>query len=179
VAPANSEEHNVEHMDGTRDFVISRTLDAPHDLVWQTWTQPEHLNRWWGPKGFKVVACDIDLRPGGVLHYGLQSPDGNTMWGKWTFREIKAPELMVVVVSFSDKDRGVTRHPMAPSWPLETLSRTTFEEKDGKTLMTLRWRPINATPEEIAMFDASHESMTGGFSGTFEQLTAYLAAIQP
>jgi uncharacterized protein YndB with AHSA1/START domain len=165
-------------MDGTQDFVISRTLDAPRDLVWNAWTQPEHLRQWWGPKDFKVVACDIDLRPGGVFHYGLQAPDGNTMWGKWTFREIKAPELMVVVVSFSDKDRGVTRHPMAPNWPLETLSRTTFEEQDGKTLMTLRWRAINATPEEIAMFDASHESMKGGFSGTFEQLTAYLAKIQ-
>jgi uncharacterized protein YndB with AHSA1/START domain len=165
-------------MEGTQDFVITRSLDAPRDLVWNAWTQPEHLRQWWGPKGFEVAACDIDLRPGGVFHYGLKGPDGNTMWGKWTFREIKAPELMVVVVSFSDKDRGVTRHPMAPNWPLETLSRTTFEEQDGKTLMTLRWRAINATPEEIAMFDASHESMKGGFSGTFEQLTAYLARIQ-
>lgn len=168
----------TERLDGTKDFVISRTLDAPRDLVWKAWTDPQHLRQWWGPKGFEVVTCDIDLRPGGVFHYGLKGPDGSTMWGKWVFREIKAPELLVVVVSFSDANRGITRHPMAANWPLETLSRTTFTEKDGKTTMSLHWRAINATPEEIALFDASHDSMTGGFSGTFEQLTAYLAKAQ-
>ena len=160
-------------------FTITRTLDAPRDLVWKCWTELEHMKAWWGPKGTKIVAdSTLDLKSSGMFHYGMQMPDGNVMWGKMVYREIKAPELIVCVVSFSDKAKGFTRHPMAPNWPIETLSRTTFTEKDGKTIMHLTWRAINATQEERDLFDASHDSMNGGFSGTFEQLTAYLAKIQ-
>lgn len=160
-------------------FTITRTLDAPRELVWNCWTDINHVKNWWGPKGAKILAgSTLELKPGGMFHYGIEMPDGNVMWGKMVYREIKAPELLVCVMSFSDKDRGYTRHPMAAKWPIETLTRTTFTEKDGKTIMHLTWRAINATQEERDLFDASHDSMKGGFSGTFEQLTAYLAKIQ-
>jgi len=157
------------------EFVISRVFDAPRDLVWKAFTECEHLMRWWGPKGFKMLSCKVDLHPGGIFHYCLQSPDGQTMWGKFIYREIVAPERLVHIVSFSDENAGVTRHPMAPSWPLETIATATFTEHDGKTTLTVRWAPHNATEEERKTFAASHDSMRQGWTGTMDQLTDYLA----
>jgi uncharacterized protein YndB with AHSA1/START domain len=157
------------------DFVDSRDVDAPRELVWRAWTEPERLKRWWGPKGFTVRAAKVDLRPGGLFHYCLVSPDGQEMWGKLVYREIVAPERLEVIVSFSDEGGGVTRHPWSPDWPLETLSTMTFAERNGRTTVTVRWRPHNATQEERRTFDAGHDSMRQGWSGTFDQLIDYLA----
>ncbi len=158
-----------------QEFVISRVFDAPRDLVWKVFTDPEHMKQWWGPKGFKVFASKMDLRVGGSYHYGMQSPDGNAIWGMFRYREIVAPERMVFVNSFSDEKGGVTRHPMAPSWPLEMLSIFSFEDVGGKTKFTIKWSPLNATEEERATFAAGHGSMTQGWTGTMDQLAAYLA----
>ena len=162
----------------TNDFVLTRTFDAPRDLVWKAWTDPEHLKRWFGPKGFTMPTCAMDLRPGGVFHYGMKSPDGHEMWGKWTFVEIVPPEKLVVIVSFSDASGGVTRHPLSASWPLETLSTTTFTERDGQTTLTLHWSAHHATEAERKIFDSSHDGMTQGWGGTMAQLTEYLSHIQ-
>ena len=158
-----------------KDFAISRTFDAPRELVWRANTECEHMMHWWGPKGFTMAVCKLDLRPGGTLHYCLRSPDGYEMWGKLVYREIVAPERLVVVVSFSDEKGGITRHPMSATWPLEMLSTTTFAEQNGKTTMTIRWHPVNATEEERKTFDESHESMNQGFTGTLDQLAEHLA----
>jgi len=162
----------------SRDFVLTRTFDAPRDLVWAAWTERDHLMRWFGPKGFTTSAATLDIRPGGIFHYCMRSPDGHEMWGKWTFREIVKPERLVVIVSFSDAKGGVTRHPMSATWPLETISTTTFTERDGKTMLTLRWAPHNATEIEGQTFDAAHDSMSQGWGGTMDQLAVYLAGAQ-
>jgi len=162
-------------MADNKDFVISRVLDAPRELVWKVFSEPERMKEWWGPKGFTVIASKMDFRPGGIYHYGMQAPNGAAMWGKFVYREIVPPERMVFINSFSDEDGGVTRHPMSPSWPLEMLSTFTFEElPGGKTRFTLRWRAYNASAEEQKTFDAAHDSMNQGWGGTLEQLTAYL-----
>jgi uncharacterized protein YndB with AHSA1/START domain len=159
-----------------RDFVISRVFDAPRELVWKAFTDPERMKHWWGPKGFTVIASKMDLRPGGIYHYGMKAPDGSPMWGKFVFREVAAPERMVFINSFSDEGGGISRHPMAPTWPLEMLSTFTFEEEPGgKTKLTIRWAPHNATSEEQKTFDASHDNMRQGWGGTLDQLAAYLA----
>jgi uncharacterized protein YndB with AHSA1/START domain len=67
----------------TAPFVISRVFDAPRDLVWRCFTDPDHMRQWWGPKGFKVLASKMDLRVGGTYHYGMSAPDGSPMWGKF------------------------------------------------------------------------------------------------
>lgn len=158
------------------DFVISRVLDAPRDRVWQCFTQPERMQEWWGPKGFTVVASKMDLRVGGTYHYGLSSPDGDTMWGKFVYREIVPQQRMVFINSFSDEAGGTTRHPGHLSWPLEMLSTFTFDQQPGgKTKFTVRWAAHNASEKEQNTFDTSHDSMTQGWSGTLEQLEAYLA----
>jgi uncharacterized protein YndB with AHSA1/START domain len=165
-------------MSAHRDFVVERTFDAPRDLVWKVWTDAEHLKRWFGPKGFPMHSCSLDLRPGGIFHYSMRSPDGHEMWGKWIFREIVPPEKMVVIVSFSDAKAGVTRHPMNANWPLETISTMTLSEHNGKTTLKLRWSPYNAAETERQTFDSNHESMRQGWGGTMDQLVTYLADIQ-
>jgi uncharacterized protein YndB with AHSA1/START domain len=162
--------------EASADFVISRVLDAPRDLVWKCFTEPEHMKQWWGPKGFTVVKSEMDLRPGGTYLYALQPPGGSVMWGKFTYREIVPPSKLVFINSFSDESGGVTRHPMSPSWPLQLLSTFTFEEMaGGKTRFTVRWSPHNATAEERNTFDAGQASMNQGWGGTLDQLAAYLA----
>jgi uncharacterized protein YndB with AHSA1/START domain len=158
------------------DFVISRTFDAPRDLVWKAFTDPERMKHWWGPKGFTVIASKMDFRPGGTYHYGMRAPDGSAMWGKFVYQEITPPERMVLINSFSDEAGGITRHPMAPNWPLQMFSTFTFEDVGGgKTKFTVRWSPHNATEEEREVFATSHDSMRGGWGGTMDQLAAYLA----
>jgi uncharacterized protein YndB with AHSA1/START domain len=158
------------------EFTISRVFDAPRDLVWKAFTEPERLRHWWGPKGFTVIAAKMDLRAGGIYLYGLKAPNGSDMWGKFVFREIVKPERMVFINSFSDEAGGTTRHPLNQDWPLELLSSFTFEEEPGgKTKVTVRWTLHNATEAERKVFDTSRESMRQGWTGTMDQLTAYLA----
>jgi uncharacterized protein YndB with AHSA1/START domain len=133
------------------------------------------LMQWWGPKGYTMLACKVDLRPGGVFHYGMRSPDGRAMWGKWVYREIVPPERLVTVVSFTDAEGNLLRHPMSPTWPLELLHTMTLSERDGKTTLTVDGVPTNATEEERKTFLAGRNSMEAGFNGTLDQLAAYLA----
>ena len=162
----------------TQDFIISRVFDAPRELVWKAFTDPEHMKNWWGPKGFTVQTAKMDFRPGGSYHYCMRSPDGHDMWGKFVYREIAAPERIVFINSFSDVAGGLTRHPMSPTWPLETLSTFTFAEHEGKTRLTIRWSPYNATESERKIFEEGRKGMHQGWSGTFEQLENYLAKVQ-
>ena len=159
-------------------FLLSRTFDAPRDLVWQVHTECKHLVHWWSPKDFTVRSCKIDLRPGGIFHYRLTSPEGDDMWGRFVFREVVAPERLVYIVSFSDELAGIARHPMAPFWPLEILSTVTFAEKDGKTTLTVHWEPHAATEEERRAFDEGRASMQEGWTGTLDQLDRHLATLR-
>jgi uncharacterized protein YndB with AHSA1/START domain len=161
---------------GDEAFVITRLFDAPRALVWRVWTEADHLIRWWGPKGFERVSCTIDLRPGGLFHYGLKAPDGTAMWGRFVFREIVAPERLVFIVSFADARANVVRHPWSQSWPLETLSVVTFEDECGKTRITVRWTPHEASALERKTFFDGRDSMSQGWTGTFDELAGYLAA---
>lgn len=158
-----------------KHFVISRVFDAPRDVVWKMHTEAAHLKHWWGPKGFKLTHCQIDLRPGGLFHYRLEMPDGGEMWGKWVFREITPPERLVFINSFSDAKGGTSRHSMKEVWPLEIVSTVTLAEESGKTRVTVDWIPQNASASERKAFDEMHDSMRQGFTGTFDKLAAYLA----
>jgi uncharacterized protein YndB with AHSA1/START domain len=154
----------------SKPFVISRVFDAPRDRVWKSWTEAERLKQWWGPAGFKVHTCKVDLRPGGVFQYGMTAPDGTDIWGRFTYREIKAPERLVFIVSFSDAKAGVTRHPWDPNWPLETHSTVLLDEQGGKTKVTVQWTPAEGSTEvERAAFDKGRDSMKQGWGGTLEQ----------
>jgi uncharacterized protein YndB with AHSA1/START domain len=165
---------------GAEEFSISRVFDAPRELVWKAYTEADRLAQWWGPKGFTMLVSKLDLRPGGVFHYGMQAPEGSAMgskmWGKFVYREIVAPERLVFVNSFSDEAGGLTRHPLASNWPLEVLNVLTLAEHRGKTTLSMTGIPINASGAEREMFKGSHGSMQQGFAGTLDQLEQYLQA---
>jgi uncharacterized protein YndB with AHSA1/START domain len=152
------------------EFVISRMFDAPRALVWKAWTEPERLKQWWSPKGFTTHTCKVDLRPGGMFLYGMRAPDGAEVWGRFIYREIVAPEKLDFIVSFSNPAGGVTRHPWSESWPLHTRSIVTFEEQGGRTKVSVRWTPHEATDIERKTFEEGRDSMQQGWTGTFDQL---------
>ena len=160
-------------------FEITREFDAPRATVFAAWTDCQHLLKWFGPKGMPLSKCNNDLRPGGTMHYAMRLPDGSDGWGKWTYRAVTPPEYLEVIACFSDAEGNVTRNPWKANWPLQTLSRTTFTEANGKTTVTLRWAPYEATPEEEAAFNdpQARGGMKMGWAGTFEQLDAYLATL--
>jgi uncharacterized protein YndB with AHSA1/START domain len=157
-------------------FVITRVFNAPRQAVWDAWTKPELLERWSGPKGTKITVKAHDLRPGGILHSRLDAPDGGRMWGKYVYREVSAPSRLAWAHSFSDEHANVTRAPFFDGkWPLELLTTVTFADEGAGTRVTLTWTPLNATDTERETFTANMKSMHQGWTGSFEQLDAFLA----
>ncbi len=155
-------------------FVISRTFNAPLDRVWNAWTDPAQMAAWWGPKGFKAEVEKLELKPGGVFHYRLVSPQGQEMWGKFIFREIVPKQQLVFLSGFSDENEEMTRHPMAPVWPLYMLSTIGFSEAGGKTTVTVEWEPYEASETEMKAFEDARNSMQAGWTGTYDKLEDYL-----
>jgi uncharacterized protein YndB with AHSA1/START domain len=163
----------------SKDFVMSRVFDVPRDLLWKCFTDPERMKQWWGPKGFTVIASKMDLRVGGIYHYGMKAPDGSPMWGLFNYREIVPQERLVFINSFSDESGGVTRHPTAPTWPLYMLSTFNFEDAPGgKTKFIVHWQTHNATTEEQKTFEGAQDNMMQGWGGTMDQLEFYIAKVK-
>ena len=160
-----------------RELVITRVFDAPRDLVWKAFTEPDRLTHWWGPKGFTTHVLKLELRPGGVFFYSQKTPDGREMFGKWVYREIIAPERLVIVSSFTDERGNPVRHPLSPNSPLEMLGTSTFTENQERTTLTIRTKPINASESERKTFYDGESSMEQGFAGTFDRLDEYLATL--
>ncbi|HVS93852.1 MAG TPA: SRPBCC domain-containing protein [Mucilaginibacter sp.] len=161
-------------METKPELVITRVYNAPRDLVYKAWSNAEALAQWWGPKGAALNVKKLDFRAGGIFLYGMNL-NGAQMWGIFRYREIAEPERIVFVNSFSDEDGNIIRAPFHQAWPLEILNNLTLDELDGKTRLTLKGGPINATDEEMQIFAASISQMEGGFNGTFDQLEEYLA----
>ena len=141
-----------------RVLVITRVFDAPRELVWKAWTEPERVKRWWGPKGFTAPFCKIDLRVGGVFLYCMRSPEGKDYWNTGVYREIVEPERLVFTYAFEDAT-GKPGH--------ETLVTVTFVEHDGKTKLTMH----QAIFESVTVRDAHGR----GWIETLDRLAAYLA----
>jgi uncharacterized protein YndB with AHSA1/START domain len=162
-------------MEAQKELVITRVYNAPRELIYKAWSEAERLAQWWGPKGCSIQVKKLDFRPGGIFHYGIGMPDGSEMCGIFAYREMVEPERIVFVNSFSDQDGNIIRSPFHAAWPLEILNRLTLEEDNGKTTLTLRGGPINATDEEYKIFEENTASMQQGFKGTLDQLEEYLA----
>jgi uncharacterized protein YndB with AHSA1/START domain len=170
--PANSRPSPATH---GQELVITRTFDAPRELVFKAFAETERLARWWGPQGCTIHVSTLDFRPGGVFHYRMALPDGHDMWGCFTYREIVPPEKIVWVNAFSDPDGNLTRAPFGETIPLEILNTVTLEGQGGKTVLTLRSVPVDSTAEEVATFEGMFDSMRQGWGGTWDQLDTYLA----
>jgi uncharacterized protein YndB with AHSA1/START domain len=178
MSEQQSANQTVSKMEGG-ELVLARTFNAPRELVFKVWTEAEHLAQWWGPAGMELTVLKLDVRPGGIYHFGMKSPEGFEMFGKFVYYEIAAPEKLVYTNAFADAEGNTIRAPFfaTPVFPLEIMNTLTLAEQDGQTMLTLRGAPYNATEEERQFFASMHESMHQGFSGTFDQLERHLAKV--
>lgn len=157
-----------------KEFVVTRTFNAPLTLVWKAWTEAERLAQWWGPKGCTLRVITLDMRPGGIFHYAMEFQPGRTMFGRFAYVDIKAPEKLVFTSSFSDANGGVVRAPFSETWPLEIHNTMILTEKGNQTALTLRGGPIDPTDAEYETFVGMFSSMQEGYGGTFDKLDTYL-----
>ncbi|WP_431861842.1 SRPBCC family protein [Azospirillum sp.] len=159
-------------------FSISRVFAAPRPLVWRAWTDPAMLARWFGPKGCTAAILTMDLRPGGYQHARMEMPGGLVIWGKYVYRAVEEPSRLVWEHSFADAHGNVVPSPFGGAWPLRLLSTVTFEDLGAQgTKITVTWVPMDAAEEERTAFEDGKPSMTGGWTGSFEQLDAFLAGV--
>jgi uncharacterized protein YndB with AHSA1/START domain len=156
-------------------FVITRVFDAPLDLVWTAWSDAQHMQSWWGPKGCAIRVANFEFRPGGFFHYAMLFSDGPEMWGRFLFRDIQPQARIVWLNSFSNEGCGITRAPFKGAIPLEILNDVTFSEKAGKTTVTLTARPHGAADNERETFAGMFASLNEGYGGTFDKLASVLA----
>ena len=88
----------------TQRLTITRTFDAPRQLVWRAWTEPKYVAQWWGPKDLTIPVYRMDFRVGGKFHYCMKTPDGQELWGGGEYHEIVLHEKIVFSMYFADKD---------------------------------------------------------------------------
>ncbi len=144
-----------------RVLKIERVFDAPRDLVFKAWTEPEHMAKWFGPRGFKSTVEKHELRPGGAYRIHMLGPDGDH-WSQGVFREIDPPKRLVMVGSWADAQGNLTR-------PQTTLTLL-FDDLGGKTRLTLH----NAIFESTTARDM-HQS---GWTSSLDCLAEYLATVR-
>jgi uncharacterized protein YndB with AHSA1/START domain len=139
-------------------LVLTRLYDAPRELVFRAWTEPEHLRRWCAPRGFAIPFADGDLRPGGAWHTTMIAPDGTEHRLVGTYRDIVPPARLVFSHAWLDADG---------SPGVETLVKVTFEDHGDKTLLTLVQSGFAS--------DAARDGHAGGWTETLERLSEHLA----
>ena len=141
-----------------REVVMTRVFDAPRRLVWDAWTNPEHLPHWMlGPDGWTMPVCEIDLRPGGSWHFLWRRADGTEMGMRGLYKEVVPPERLVSTESWGG------------DWP-ETINTLTLTEEGGKTTVTQRV----LYPSKEARDAALKTGMKDGVAASFDRLAAYL-----
>lgn len=154
-----------------KELTITRIFDAPREVVWKAWTDPERLKRWWGPKGWTSPVCKIDLRVGGEWLSLMRSPEGQEIWAKGIFREIVALERLVMTDSFADEQGNVvpaTHYGMSPEFPLEMVITVKFEDQKGRTKLTLKHSGIEG------ISDTDRGDMQQGWSQSLDKLAESL-----
>ncbi len=157
------------------ELVITRVINAPKKLVFEAFTQAEHLQHWWGPAGLKLEVIHLDVRANGKFHYKIITPDGHAMYGIFNYKEVKAPERIVFTSAFADEKGNAIKAPFDGAFPLEILNEWTFTEIKGITTLTLKGNPFGASEEEIKAYTSFHSNMNEGFGKTFDQLDRYIS----
>jgi uncharacterized protein YndB with AHSA1/START domain len=148
---------------GNREATITRTFDAPRELVFKAWTDPQHVAQWWGPKYFSNTVCELDARPGGAIRIHMRGPDGTVYPMKGVFREVVPPERLVFTSSTFENEEGNPQ--------LEATHTVTFEDQGGKTKLTLHAVITKAGPgTEMAL-----SGMEVGWNQSFDKLAELLS----
>jgi|SRR5581483_3066833 len=121
-----------------KKLTIKRTFDAPLEVVWQAWTNPEQFAKWWSPDGFTVPVCELDVKAGGVFHVEMEGPDGTLYPTIGQFREVSEP-----------KQLSFTNTPMDNNGKklFEVLQTVRFSANGDKTEIEVVSEVLSATPQ--------------------------------
>ena len=143
-------------------ILLEREFDAPRALVWEAMTKPEHVKQWWGPRGYTLPSCEIDLRVGGEWRYLSRTPDGSEYLFRGEYREIKPVERLSYTWMFD----------VAPFNETVAVETVELEERDGRTYVrtTMEW------PSKEAR-DGHAQSMGDGAAQTMDRLEELLATL--
>lgn len=157
-------------------FVINRSFEAPIDVVYEMWTQPEHIAQWMPPTGFTMSYLRADVRVGGSSFYVMTNGSNVTMYGRASYLEMDKPNRLIYTQQFCDEHENISRHPMAPTWPETMLTQVQFTaETPDRTRVTVTWEPHGVvTAEELATFMQARGGMTMGWTGSFDKLEQQL-----
>lgn len=154
-----------------KEITITRIFDAPRNLVWKAWSNPELIKKWWGPKDFTSPECQIDMKVGGKYVFCMQSPDGEKYYSAGSFLEIVPMEKIVYTDAFSDEKGNIvspTKYGMPESFPLEMLVTIKLEDEGDKTKMTLTHSGIeNMDPVDVG-------NMEIGWGESFDKMSTTL-----
>jgi uncharacterized protein YndB with AHSA1/START domain len=143
-------------------LLITRVFDAPRSLVFQVWTQSEHMSRWCAPTGFTIPHSSGDLRPGGVWRSCVVSPEGEELWVGGVYREVVPDERLVFTHVWDEAD-GSPGHETVVTLEFSDYERT-------KTKMLFR--------QEFFRSVSSRDGHEGGWTQSFERLESYLQQLQ-
>ena len=143
-----------------REILITRILNAPRELVFDAWTNPEHIGHWWGPNGFTITNKEWDLRAGGVWRFTMHGPDGTDYPNKVIFLEVVKPERLVYKHAGDDETENINFH-----------VTVTFEAAGDKT--KLEMRSVFESREELARVEEKYGAIEGA-KQTVSRLEQYL-----
>lgn len=143
-------------------LVITRIFEAPRELVFKAWTEPERVSQWWGPRGFTSAVQELDVRPGGRITMQMHGPDGGVYPLNGIFQEIVPPERLVFATSTFEDESGNPQ--------LEVLNIVTFTDLGGKTRLTLQARVVRSTPEVAGLLAGMEEGWVQAFDRLAETL---------
>jgi uncharacterized protein YndB with AHSA1/START domain len=154
------ETNRAANQSADRVLVITRIFDAPRELVFKAWTEPERLAQWMGPKGFRSkVIGTLDLHPGGRYRFHMVDPDGGDHWQQGEYREVVPPERIVCTYEWADAAGNATRP--------QTLLTLSFEDLGGRTRFTLNQAVFEST--------TARDAHQGGWSSSLDRLAEYVA----
>ncbi len=142
-----------------REIVLTRTFDAPRELVWDAFSKPELLKRWFGPRGWSLVVCEVDLKVGGGFRFVMRDADGREVGMRGAYRQLVPPERSVHIETFDD-------------YPGESQVTTVLVEQDGKTTLTATVLYASKEVRDLVI----KSGMEHGAAESYEKLAELLAA---
>lgn len=151
-----------------RELIVERNVALPVQMAWEGWTEPKHITKWWGPKGWTTTVYEMDVRPGGVWRYSLQADDNNgeAAYCSATYEEVDAPGKLVYIDTFADRDWNIVSNS-------EMYTTVLFEEKRGGTQISIVTRFAN----NEQLDNAEAMGMIEGYTDAYDRLEEYLETL--
>lgn len=143
------------------ELLITRTFDAPPELVFELWSDPDHLRNWMGPEGYDCPVAEVDFRVGGKYRALIRSPETGDSWFSGVYREIKPNERLVFTFMWNNT---------GPSAGLETLITIDFAEVRGKTSMRFHQTPFRDVD--------ARDRHVWGWTSAFDKAAAYVQRLK-